>query len=77
MGAILTRACKIYWKELVFEELTNLKYHCGLLGEKLDDKKYSALIFKGEELKKILCTSLSWNTPKDIVIIKKVILMVR
>ena len=113
-------------KELVFEELTNLKYHCGLLGEKLDDKKYSALIFKGEELseleflanrredalmsnllfefleglitlssfyifllqedegikeryaiengeelKKILYTSLSWTTPKDIVIVKK------
>lgn len=113
-------------KELVFEELTNLKYHCGLLGNNLDAKKYSALIFKGEELseleflansgtedlrnnllfvfleslitlssfyifllredevikeryaierqeelKAVLCESLSWNTPKDILIYKK------
>ena len=34
-------------KELVFEELTNLKYHCGLLGNDLDAEKYSALLFKG------------------------------
>lgn len=113
-------------KELVFEELTNLKYHCGLLGNNLDAKKYSALIFKREELseleflansgtedlrnnllfvfleslitlssfyifllredevikeryaierqeelKAVLCESLSWNTPKDILIYKK------
>lgn len=53
-GAVFTRVCKVYWKEkLVFEELPNLKYHCGLLGENLDDKKYSALIFKGEELSEL------------------------
>lgn len=112
--------------KLEFEELTNLQYYCGLLGEILDDKKYSALVFKGEELseleilvnhkedalvsnslfeflesliilssfyvfllqedeeikeryviengeelKEILCTSLSWAAPKDIVIVKK------
>ena len=37
-------------KTLVFEVLTNLKYHCGLLGNDLDAKKYSVLIYKGEEL---------------------------
>lgn len=113
-------------RKLVFEELTNLEYYCGLLGHSLDAKKYSALIFKGEELseleflannrtedlgnnllfvfleslitlssfyifllredevikeryvierndelKAILCESLSWNTPKDILIFKK------
>lgn len=35
---------------LVFEQLTNLKYYCELLGDDLDAEKYSALIFKGEEL---------------------------
>ena len=40
-------------KELVFEELTNLKYHCGLLGNDLDAEKYSALIFKGKELSEL------------------------
>lgn len=113
-------------KRLVFEELTNLKYHCRLLGNDLDIKKYSALIFKGEELseleflvnrrteelrnnqlfvfleklttlssfyifllredevikeryaierkeelKSILCESLSWDTTKDILIFKQ------
>lgn len=113
-------------KQLVFEQLTDLKYHCRLLGDNLDAKKYCALIFKGEELseleflinrcenalmsnilfeflgslitlssfyifllredevikerytienveelRKILCTSLSWITPIDIVIAKK------
>ena len=113
-------------KKLVFEELTNLEYYSGLLGHNLDTKKYSALIFKGEELaeleflansrtedlgnnllfvfleslitlssfyifllredeiikeryvierdnelKSVLCESLSWNTPKDILIFKK------
>ena len=40
-------------KELIFEELTNLKYHCGLLGNDLDDKKYTAFIFKGKELSEL------------------------
>lgn len=112
-------------KKLVFEELTNLEYYSGLLGHNLDTKKYSALIFKGEELseleflansgtedfgnnllfvfleslitlssfyifllredevikeqyaverddelKSALCESLSWDIPKDILILK-------
>ena len=32
-------------KELVFEELTNLKYHCGLLGNDLDAEKYNTLLY--------------------------------
>ena len=113
-------------KKLVFEQLTSLKYHCKLLGDNLNEKKYCALVFKGEELSKlefiinrrekdlesdllylflkslitlssfyiflvrededikeryeiengkelrnVLCKSLSWITPKDIVILKK------
>lgn len=113
-------------ENLVFEELTNLNYYNRLLGYSIDAKKYSALIFKGEELseleylvnsksedmrnnplfvflerlitvssfyifllredevikeryliesgdefRKVLCESLSWNTPKDILIFKK------
>lgn len=45
---------KYIWKRaLVFEQLTSLKYHCDLLGDDLDEKKYSALIFKGEELSEL------------------------
>ena len=33
-------------KELVFEELTNLKYHCGLLGNELDAEKYISYLIK-------------------------------
>ena len=113
-------------KKLVFEQLTSLKYHCKLLGDNLNEKKYCALVLKGEELSKlefiinrrekdlesdllylflkslitlssfyiflvrededikeryeiengkelrnVLCKSLSWITPKDIVILKK------
>ena len=37
-------------KALVFEQLTGLKYYCGLLGHDLDTQKYSALVYKGKEL---------------------------
>ena len=112
-------------RALISDSLTDMKYHCGLLGDDLDTKKYSALILKGEELseleflansgtkdlsnsllfvfleslitvssfyifllredevikewhtierkeelKAVLCKSLSWTTPKDIVILK-------
>ena len=112
-------------KALIFEQLTSLKYHCKLTGDNLDEQKYCALIFKGEELSEleflvnnpksdlrsnllflfleelislssfyiflkredegikekyeindeedfrdVLCKSLSWNTPKDILIVK-------
>ena len=40
-------------KKLVFEQLTSLKYHCKLLGDNLNEKKYCALVFKGEELYKL------------------------
>lgn len=40
-------------KKLVFEELADLKYHCGLLGNNLNAKKFCALIFKGEELSEL------------------------
>lgn len=38
---------------LVFEELANLKYHSDLLGEALDEEKYKALIFKGNEVSEV------------------------
>ena len=111
-------------KSLVFEQLTSLVYHCKLIGDDLDEQKYCALVFKGEELSEleflvndpksdlrsnslflfleklislssfyvfltredegikeryeindeedfrdVLCKSLSWDTPKDILMV--------
>ncbi len=40
-------------KNLVFEKLTNLKYYSDILGKNLDEQKYSAFIYKGNELSKL------------------------
>ncbi len=59
---------------LLFEFLEGLitlsSFYIFLLQED-DSIKGRYAIENGEELKKILCTSLSWTTPKDIVIVKK------
>ncbi len=49
-------------KSLVFEQLTSLKYHCKLMGDNLDEQKYCALIFKGEELSEL---EILVNNPKS------------
>lgn len=40
-------------KNLVFEKLTNLKYYSDILGKNLDEQKYSAFIYKGNELSEL------------------------
>ena len=37
-------------KNLVFEKLTNLKYYSDILGKNLDEQKYSAFIYKENEI---------------------------
>ena len=40
-------------KNLVFEKLTNLKYYSDILGKNLDEQKYSAFIYKENELSEL------------------------